>query len=232
MAGTNGNGLGEGLDEFASPACSMPPFAVNDPAAASTAEPVSRAEVIRWRKSERERLMAQRLAIPAADRQEHATRIADHLDRSLPDLAGTIVSLYWPIRGEPDLRVWARSIELRGGRCALPVVVKKATPLVFREWQPGAPLVRGFWNIPIPADGAEVRPDVTLAPVIGFDANGYRLGYGGGYFDRTLAALSPRPRVIAVGYGLAAIPTIHPLPHDIAMDAVVTENGIAWAAAR
>jgi 5,10-methenyltetrahydrofolate synthetase len=232
MAGTNGSGLGEGLEEFSSPACSMPAFTVNDPASSATAEPMSRAEVLAWRKSERERLMAERLAVPAADRQDRATRIAAHLDRLLPDLTGTIVSLYWPIRGEPDLRAWAKSIELRGGRCALPVVVEKATPLAFREWQTGAPLVRGFWNIPVPADGAEVRPDVTLAPVIGFDTNGYRLGYGGGYFDRTLAALAPRPKVIAVGYGIAAIQTIHPLAHDIAMDAVVTENGTVWTAAR
>jgi 5,10-methenyltetrahydrofolate synthetase len=210
----------------------MPAFAANDLSALATGQPGDRAAIMRWRKDERTRLIALRLAVPAAERQRRASLLAAHLDGLVPDMAGTTVSLYWPIRGEPDLRSWAESIEQRGGRCALPVVVEKAAPLAFRVWHPGGPLVRGAWNIPVPADGADVRPDFILAPVVGFDASGYRLGYGGGFFDRTLAALSPRPGVIAVGYGLAAIPTIHPLAHDIAMDAVVTEDGIVWNAPR
>jgi 5,10-methenyltetrahydrofolate synthetase len=86
-------------------------------------------------------------------------------------------------------------------------------------------MVQGFWKIPIPAETAEVVPDVTLAPVVGWDAAGFRLGYGGGYFDRTLAALSPRPFAIGVGLQAAQVATIFPQPHDIAMDAIVTEAG-------
>ena len=80
-----------------------------------------------------------------------------------------------------------------GGRCALPVVVEKKAPLVFRLWKPGGRLVPGVWNIPIPADGDEVLPDVVIAPVVGFDSACYRLGYGGGFFDRTLAHFAPVP---------------------------------------
>jgi 5,10-methenyltetrahydrofolate synthetase len=110
----------------------------------------------------------------------------------------------------------------RGIRVALPTVVAKARPLIFREWHPGARLKSGVWNIPIPAEGAEVIPTVVIAPLVGFDPDAYRLGYGGGFFDRTLAALSPRPLAIGVGHPVGAIPTIYPQSHDIPMDWIVT----------
>jgi 5-formyltetrahydrofolate cyclo-ligase len=113
-----------------------------------------------------------------------------------------------------------------GGRCALPVVVEKKAPLVFRLWKPGERLAAGIWNIPIPADGADVLPDVVVAPVVGFDSAGYRLGYGGGYFDRTLASLPHHPLAIGVGYNAAAVSTIYPLPHDVPMGAIITEREI------
>ncbi|MGH8255774.1 MAG: 5-formyltetrahydrofolate cyclo-ligase [Steroidobacteraceae bacterium] len=82
-------------------------------------------------------------------------------------------------------------------------------------------------DIPVPAsDATRVHPDIAIAPVIGFDEACYRLENGGGYFDRTLAALSPRPTIIGVGYARSAIPTIHPLPHNIPMDVIITEQGI------
>jgi 5,10-methenyltetrahydrofolate synthetase len=85
---------------------------------------------------------------------------------------------------------------------------------------------RGIWNILVPADGPDVRPDVVIAPLVGFDPACLRLGYGGGYFDRTLATFAQKPLVIGVGYGHQAIATIHPQPHDIPMDVIVTEAGI------
>jgi 5,10-methenyltetrahydrofolate synthetase len=106
------------------------------------------------------------------------------------------------------------------------VVVEKGQPLVFRVWAPGDPLERGVWNIPVPAAGPAITPDVVIAPVVGFDPDCYRLGYGGGYFDRTLAALPSRPMVIGVGHSTARLATIHPQPHDIPMQAIVTELGI------
>jgi 5-formyltetrahydrofolate cyclo-ligase len=114
------------------------------------------------------------------------------------------------------------SAHARGIRVALPVVVAEAMLLVFREWHPRARLEPGVWNIPVPAEGTEVTPTVVIAPLVGFDPNGYRLGYGGGFFDRTLAAHVPRPLAISVGHPVGSLPTIYPQPHDIPMDWIVT----------
>ncbi len=141
--------------------------------------------------------------------------------------AGQTVSAYSAFRGEPVLRELLKEIVARGGRTALPVVVARGEPLVFRAWAPGDPTVPGVWNIPVPpGDAPIVLPDVVIAPVVGFDTACFRLGYGGGFFDRTLASFAKRPRIFGVGYSQAAIATIHPLPHDIPMDAIVTENGV------
>ena len=105
---------------------------------------------------------------------------------------------------------------------ALPVVIEKAHPLIFRTYRPGDRLEKGIWNIPIPAEGDPVTPDITIAPLVGVDPQNYRLGYGGGFFDRTLASLPKKPLVIGVGYEMQRIPTIHPQPHDIPMDRIVT----------
>ncbi|MCO5106297.1 MAG: 5-formyltetrahydrofolate cyclo-ligase [Burkholderiaceae bacterium] len=179
-----------------------------------------------WRGAERRRLIAARLAIPAGERRHHAQRIGAGLDALLPDLAGLVVAVYWPIRGEPDLRPWIASIRRRGARCALPVVLGRDAPLAFREWRDGARLEPGVWNIPVPADGAQLAPGIVIAPVVGFDERGYRLGYGGGYYDRTLAAATPRPCAIGVGHSGAALPSIDPQAHDVPMDAIVTERGV------
>ena len=179
-----------------------------------------------WRKASRNRLLAERLTLDAETRKRYSNHIAIGLDAAIGDLSGLIVSAYWPFRGEPDLRDWLEGLALQGGRSALPVVVAKRTPLVFRLWGRGDRLERGVWNIPVPVDGAEVLPDVVIAPLVGFDRAGYRLGYGGGFFDRTLAALPKRPLVIGVGYAQASIATIYPQPHDIPMDLIVTEREI------
>jgi 5-formyltetrahydrofolate cyclo-ligase len=178
--------------------------------------------VASWRKLERERLIAARLALPADYRAAQAQAIARELDRQIPVSAGTIVSVYWPIRGEPDLRPWMQAASGRGLRIALPVAVAPRQPLQFREWRPDGPMARGLWNIPYPAEGAELVPTVMLAPVVGYDRAGYRLGYGGGFFDRTLVQLHPAPIVIGIGYPQAAIATIYPQSHDIPMQRIVT----------
>jgi 5-formyltetrahydrofolate cyclo-ligase len=183
-----------------------------------------RCDVMRWRKSEREKLIAARLAVTAERRTEWAAAIARHVAAS-HDFENRVVSFYWPFRGEPDLRPLIRVVLERGGFCALPVVVRKAEALVFRAWKPGEPLERGVWNIPVPASGEPVTPELVIAPVVGFDGQGFRLGYGGGFFDRTLAAMVAKPVVLGVGYELARIPTIFPQPHDIPMQAIVTQDG-------
>jgi hypothetical protein len=108
-------------------------------------------------------------------------------------------------------------------------VVAKGQPLEFWAWHPSAPLRRGVWDIPIPVERLVVRPTALLVPLVGFDDAGYRLGYGGGYYDRTLAVMRPRPLTIGIGYELGRLATIHPQPHDIQLDAIVTEAGLARA---
>jgi 5,10-methenyltetrahydrofolate synthetase len=182
--------------------------------------------VRRWRKAERERLIAERQGLPVEVRHAQDARIIADLETLIGDATGRVVSAYWPFRGEPDLRPLLATIRAGGGRSALPVVVEKGQPLVFRVWAPGDALERGIWNIPVPAAGPAITPDVVIAPVVGFDPDCFRLGYGGGYFDRTLAALPSRPMVIGVGHSTARLATIHPQPHDIPMQAIITELGI------
>lgn len=148
------------------------------------------------------------------------------LERSFPGLAGKRVALCWPIKNEYDGRYLARTLRERGGLTALPVVVAPKQPLAFREWHPGVTLVKGPLDIPYPKDSREITPEAVLLPMNGWDPQGYRLGYGGGFFDRTLAALEKKPIVIGVTYELARLDTIHPQPWDIPMDYVVTERGV------
>lgn len=192
----------------------------------SAADQQTADEVLRWRHAERQRLLALRATLSAPDRQRAADAIEAGLDQALGELRGRVVAVYWPIKGEPNLRRWMGRVHARGAMCALPVVTQRAAPVAFHAWWPGAAMARGFWGIPVPAEARAVRPDVVIAPMVGHDAQGYRLGYGGGYYDRTLAALSPRPLVVGVAYAASFLPTIHPLGHDIPMDVVVTEAGI------
>lgn len=186
---------------------------------------LERGAIMRWRKSERLRLIDERLKLSAGQRRLHAEAIARHLSIALGDAHGRTVGVYWPFRGEPSLRPWMEQINAGGARCALPIVVERHAPLVFRSWWPGATMARGIWNIPVPADGIAVRPDIVVSPVVGFDATCYRLGYGGGFYDRTLQAMARKPLVIGVGFAMSSVPTIHPLPHDIPMDLIITESG-------
>ena len=129
----------------------------------------SRADIMAWRKVERRRLIEARLVTDAGQRRRHANEIMARLSHFIGDLSGRSVSAYWPFRGEPDLRPWMEGLAERGGSCALPIVIEKNAPLVFRTWGKGGNLVSGVWNIPVPADGAEVVPNVVIAPVVGFD---------------------------------------------------------------
>jgi 5-formyltetrahydrofolate cyclo-ligase len=189
-------------------------------------------DVARWRKAERQRLRAERDAMGVAERQAAGRAIGDALmaflrDR-VGDLRGRVISGYWPIKGELDLRPVLTGLHHAEARVALPLVEVKAAPLVFRRWTPGTRMVRGDWNIPVPPPEAEaVQPEIALAPVVGWTGDCYRLGYGGGYFDRTLAALSPRPFTIGIGLASARLATIFPQPHDIPLDAILTEKGLA-----
>ncbi len=182
-------------------------------------------DVNRFRKAQRARLLDLRRAQSQEMRQREAEVIAAGLDRLVNPAPGLIVAAYWPIRAEPDLRGWMAAAHARGARIALPVVVGRNAPVRFREWAPGAKMERGVWNIPVPVSGAWLAPDLVIAPVLGLDSVGFRLGNGGGYYDRTLAALSPRPTVIGTGQGFSAMETIYPMPWDIGMDHGVLGDG-------
>ena len=182
------------------------------------------AETLAWRKEQRAQLIPARVAIPDVTRDAWTKRIIASLEPIVMAIDGP-VSFYWPFRGEPNLRPLMRRMVAAGKSVALPVVVEKRHPLEFRPWTPGCEMILGVWNIPIPDTRERVTPQLLLAPVVGFDPQRYRLGYGGGYFDRTLAALGSARTVIGVGYDSQAIATIHPLPHDIPMDRIVTESG-------
>jgi len=213
-------------DDCGSPACMIH---LVDPAsgALSDQDPRQQQDLKRWRTVERERLVALRRAIPAEERRGLSDRIARELDRLLGDLSGKTVAGYLPFRGEPDLRAWIEGLSMHGAIAALPVVVAPRSPLEFRTWSRGEPLRPGVWNIPVPAGGTVVTPDVVIAPVVGYDAACYRLGHGGGYYDRTLAALPRRPRIVGVGYERLALRTIYPQTYDVPMDAIVTESGVS-----
>lgn len=183
-------------------------------------------ELLSWRRTTRERLIAERLALDAATCTALRLRIDRHIERAFPGLAGARLAFCWPIRNEYDARHLARRLRDRGTVTALPVVVARGQPLVFRLWHPGVALAHGALGIPYPVDSADVVPQVVLLPVNGWDDAGYRLGYGGGYFDRTLAALAPRPHVIGTGYESAHLETIYPQSWDVPLDYLVTERGV------
>ena len=200
-------------------------------------DPEQARDVARWRQSERKVLRDARKTLTSDQRQTVATALmaalGNVLDRRAFEGSVRTVAFYWPIKDEPDLRPLMSDLIADGTRVALPVVETKAAPLVFRVWTPETRMERGHWNIPVPPEDAPVvHPDIVLAPLVGWDGEGFRLGYGGGYFDRTLADLSPRPFSIGIGLASARLSTIFPQPHDIPMDVILTEQGAVFEAKR
>ena len=179
-------------------------------------------EVKAWRKVERERLIAWRMEMPAEQRRRWGVQIDQALRQILADRPGAL-GVYWPFRAEFDPRPVIDWAVAAGKVVALPVVVDKKGPLEYRAWRPGEPLVDGVWGIPVPERRELAHPATVLAPLVGFDSACYRLGYGGGYFDRTLAVLSPRPVAIGTGFEAQQLDTIHPQSFDVPMDLIVTE---------
>ncbi len=183
-------------------------------------------EVRVWRKAERIRLIAERVALPVERRRAARERVQAILAAEVPELRRATVGFYWPFRGEIELVGLVRRLIEGGGRAALPVVVEKGRPLAFWRWEPGMAMRPGVRSIPVPALAEPVEPDCLLVPLVGFDDQGHRLGHGGGYYDRTLASMRHRPMALGIGYAFQHLPTIRPQPFDQPMDAVVTEDGI------
>lgn len=154
-------------------------------------------------------------------------RAAAEFLASIDPAPGTAVSGYWPVGDELDCRPLLHRLVAAGCIVGLPVVVARRAPLAFRAWTPGAVMAPGVLAIPVPADDAlPVVPSVLVVPLLAFDRSGYRLGYGGGYYDRTLAALRADGGALAVGFAFAA-QEVAAVPHDDTdqrLDWVVTET--------
>jgi 5-formyltetrahydrofolate cyclo-ligase len=176
-----------------------------------------------WRKQTREVLIAGRMALNVSMRQAKGEKAKQRLLQAVDLKKYGTLGIYWPMRGEIDVRDIARRHVEAGGTVALPVVVEKGQPVEFWNWKPGMGMRRGVWNIPIPMEREVLSPGALIVPLVGFDGNLYRLGYGGGYYDRTLAAATRRPFCVGLGYAEARLPSIYPQPHDVAMDLIVTD---------
>ncbi len=171
---------------------------------------------------------ARREAMPADARAAAAEAIAAG-PFPLPIAAGLIVSGFMPLKSEINPLHLLRRLAGQGARLALPVVAGRGRPLIMREWNWGEPLFPGVWGIREPApEAAEVEPDILLVPLLAFDRAGYRLGYGGGYYDRTIAQLRARKSVIAAGLAFAAqeVSAVPATPRDARLDLVLTEREV------
>jgi 5-formyltetrahydrofolate cyclo-ligase len=179
-----------------------------------------------WRAERRAELIAARQARGAAERAEWIAAITRHLRAALPAVRGMVIGCYVPFRAEPDLRPLFDEWRAAGADTALPVVKGRGAAMEFRSWWPGCPVVKGAFSLPMPDGTPLVTPQVVLMPPVGFDEQGYRLGYGGGYFDRTLAGLEPAPLKLGVAFELSRMPSIAPQDYDIPMDFIVTERAV------
>jgi 5-formyltetrahydrofolate cyclo-ligase len=177
-----------------------------------------------------------RIAASAVRKAAHAElkdtaplALAAHVFPITPEKNCHIVSAFYPYQSEIDTRPLLGKLASDGWTTCLPIVIGEGLPLLFRRWLPGAPTVAGVWGIPRPPDSAEeVEPDVLVIPLLAFDRAGYRLGYGGGFYDRTLEKLRARKTVIAIGVAYAAqeVPHVPIGPHDQPLDYVMTEREV------
>ena len=181
------------------------------------------------RRALRRALLERRLALPNDEWERLSAIVCTRLRDGFRRFSGMRVAFCWPVNKEPDLRPviaqWA-SEQHPGFTALLPVVIDESSALRFRAWSPATPMRADRHGIPTPASGDFLVPQALLLPVNGFDAAGYRIGYGGGYFDRTLPGLAPRPLVVGVGFELARLDSIRPEAHDQPLDVMVTEAGI------
>jgi 5-formyltetrahydrofolate cyclo-ligase len=188
---------------------------------------MDRPEIMAWRRAKRAELIAARMAMPPNAYKTACSAIGRQLDAILSARTPTLIGAYWPFRREYNVVAMFDRLIAQGHGIALPVVLGKNQPLEFRAWTRDTPMASGVYDIPYPAAGAPVHPSILIVPVVGFDAGRYRLGYGGGFYDRTLEISDPKPLCIGVGFEIGRLPTIHPLPHDIAMDSILTEKTFA-----
>ena len=178
-----------------------------------------------WRKQ----ILQQRRDMPAVERARADAALDAQLRAALGAISDGVLAFYWPIQAEfdarPALAAWlAENTQGHGSatrRAVLPVVIGRNQPLRFRQWNTTTVMQPAGFGTSVPSTGEWLPPTVLLIPLVGFDAAGYRLGYGGGYYDRTLPTLTPRPQTIGIGYAAGWLATIHPQPHDCKLDAIL-----------
>ena len=170
----------------------------------------------------RKRLLAVRRAIDAPTRAGWDAAICRHIVAWWQDARVPALGVYWPLRDEPDLHPAYAELARLGARLLLPVVLERDAPLAFAAWEPGEPLVKDTMGIAVPAQQRiEPCPPALLVPCLAFNAQGYRLGYGGGFYDRTLEK-TPRPATIGIAYSCLAA-EFGSDGHDVPLDRVITE---------
>jgi 5-formyltetrahydrofolate cyclo-ligase len=185
-------------------------------------------EPSRDKKVLRRQLQAERQTL--IDRHQRAMHLQEVLRVWLMQRPDKAVGAYWPIKGEfdtlPALFRWAEADEERV--IGLPVMNKATKQLSFHMWFPGCEMEEDAYGIPKPKDTPAFHPTLLLVPCVGFGPKGLRLGYGGGFYDRTLATLSPRPVTVGLAYANGYVPWLEAEPHDVPLDAVLTDEGVVW----
>lgn len=171
--------------------------------------------------------LARRQAVPQADRADASRAAAQHFLEGVPLHAGQVVALYWPIRDEIDCKPLLTKLVDSGQPIALPVVLGEDLPLELRLWEEGQPLYPSGFGTLAPAETAPLaEPDIVVIPLLGFDKTGTRLGYGRGYYDRTLAAIGTKPLLVGYAFADQELDFIPRQSHDLPLDLLVTETGL------
>ena len=148
----------------------------------------------------------------------------------LGEKAFSVIGLYYPVKSEMSSLTLIDYLETKGKIICLPIVVGKNSPLVFKPWSPGEDIVPGHYGIPEPDNDQIVTPDLVICPLLAYDAMGIRLGYGGGFYDRTISYLRKNKQTRYMGLAFSEQKSYHDLPseaHDVPLDAVLTEAGIS-----
>jgi 5,10-methenyltetrahydrofolate synthetase len=186
------------------------------------------------KKALRKRLVEQRLNMP--DRLQRCDLLQRVLRIWLVNRPDIVIGAYWPIKGEfdplPALHRWKEDGELldepQPRRIGLPVVDKLHKTLKFHAWFPGCPMEEDAYGIPKPKDTEVIVPTLLFVPCVGYGPGGFRLGYGGGFYDRTLSELQPKPYTVGLGFTNAFLEDLEPEPHDVPLDAILNDNGVVW----
>ena len=172
----------------------------------------------------RAKLLAARLDL--ADREARSRIVSDRLLRWLRTMPLQRLAFYWPTRGEPEVTAAVTTWLAEDSRrtAALPVVAGQL--LEFAPWRPGAPMKAGAFGIQVPDTGSRAKPQLLVIPCVGIDDLRYRLGYGGGFYDRTVAVFAVRPSMVGISFDCGRVKSIDPQPHDIQLDLGITESGV------